>query len=50
MGMTDRQFDAYQQILLRELERIEEEITQSGVKNQSLERLIQDIQSQLNRP
>ena len=50
MGMTDRQFDAYQRSLLRELKRIEAEIAKSGVENADLDNLIKDIEEQLKRP
>ena len=52
MGMTDRQFDAYQKSLLRDLKRIEEEITKiaDGAKSKALEGLIKDIEEQLKRP
>jgi len=50
MGMTDRQFDAYQQSLLRELKRIKADLSESNVQNQDLDNLINDIEMQLQRP
>ena len=52
MGMTDRQFDAYQQMLLQQLKRIMEEYDKitDGVKVKELEDLINIIESQLQRP
>jgi len=52
MGMTDRQFDAYQEMLLRELKRIEEEVgkIKDGAKIKELEALIKSIERQLQRP
>ena len=49
MGMTDRQFDAFQQNLLRRLERAENEVATSG-KSKELEEIIEDIKNQLRRP
>ena len=50
MGMTDHQFDVYQESLLRDLERIREEIAESnGNGSKTLERLIQDTESHLKR-
>ena len=52
MGMTDRQFDAYQKSLLRDLKRIEEEVAEIAgeIKSKELESLIKDIEEQLKRP
>ena len=50
MGMTDRQFDAYQRLLLRELIRIQEELDKTGAKSETLENLKKDIEEQLRRP
>ena len=52
MGMTDRQFDAYQEIQLRELKRAEEEIKEltGGKKSKVLEQIIASIEKQLQRP
>ena len=51
MGMTDRQFDAYQKSLLRELKRAEEEIAQKfNTKSIILEEVIKDIEDQLKSP
>lgn len=49
MGMTDKQFEAYQQRLLRELEKIEEEVIKSGTTIW-LKQLINDIENQLKKP
>jgi len=52
MGMTDRQFDAYQEIQLRELKRAEEEVEEltGGKKSKVLEQIIASIEKQLQRP
>ena len=52
MGMTDRQFDAYQQSLLQTLERIREQVEEAteGKKIKDLEQLIKNIETQLQRP
>jgi hypothetical protein len=52
MGMTDRQFDAYQQSILQTLERINEEVLKltNGVESKELGRLIRDIGGQLKKP
>jgi hypothetical protein len=52
MGMSDRQFDTYQQSLLRDLERIEEEVLliSNGKKSKSLDKLKRDIEDHLKRP
>ncbi|MCL2639095.1 MAG: hypothetical protein FWD48_12095 [Oscillospiraceae bacterium] len=54
MGMTDRQFEDRQQSLLRELERIEEEIEiikrGESDKSRTLERLKKDTEEYLKRP
>jgi hypothetical protein len=54
MGMTDRQFDTYQQSLLRDLERIEEEMQEiaegKAKTSRSLEKLKSNIEEQLKRP
>ena len=52
MGMTDRQFDAYQEVQLRELKRAEEEIEEltGGKKSKILEQIIGDLERQLRRP
>jgi hypothetical protein len=53
MGMTDRQFDTYQKSLLRDLERIEEEIKQKFGDNtdiDNLQKLKKDTEEMLKRP
>jgi hypothetical protein len=53
MGMTDRQFDTYQKSLLRDLERIEEEIKQKfgdGADVENLKKLKRDTEEMLKRP
>jgi len=53
MGMTDRQFDTYQTSLLRDLERIQEEIEQrfgKDVKVKNLDKLKKDTEEMLKRP
>ena len=53
MGMTDRQFDSHQAGVLRELERIEEEINEIAEgkikKSETLEKLKKDIKNHLTR-
>ena len=49
MGMTDKQFEAYQQRLLRELEKIDDEIKRTG-KTTWLKQLMTDIENQLKKP
>lgn len=49
MGMTDRQFDAYQESLIRNLQKALEEIEKSG-STKELEDLIAELRSQLKRP
>ena len=46
MGMTDRQFDAYQQLLLRNLQ----EALVLSPDNQKLKNMIEDIEANLKRP
>jgi len=52
MGMTDRQFDAYQKTLLQSLRRAAKEIEEikPNAKSESLEVIIRDIEDQLKRP
>ena len=52
MGMTDRQYDSHQKYLLRELERIREEVEKltNGLKVKSLDKLIEDTENDLKRP
>lgn len=52
MGMTDRQFDAYNRTLLRQYERIreEEKAINGGKTSATLEKLIKDTEELLNRP
>jgi len=52
MGMTDRQFDAHNKLLLREYERIREEVKEisGGNTSKTLEKLIKDTEELLNRP
>jgi len=52
-GMTDRQFDAYQKSILRDLKRVQkraEEKLPPGEKIEELEELIRDTEEQLQRP
>ncbi|MCL2853080.1 MAG: hypothetical protein FWE20_08630 [Defluviitaleaceae bacterium] len=48
MGMTDRQFDAYQEELLQLLHQAREEIKEAESK--TLDKLIQNIEKRLSRP
>ena len=50
--MTDRQFDAYQKGLLRELKRVKDDFLKNpdSTKNETLDKLIKDIEEQLQRP
>ena len=49
MGMTDRQFDAYQENLLRRLEDALEKAEQSGSLD-GIKKIIKDLENQLKRP
>jgi len=49
MGMTDRQFDAYQKNLLRRLEIALKECKEQGTQVE-LEKIMQDLDEQLKRP
>ena len=48
MGMTDRQFDSYQQTLLGRLETAYEEMQKGNDKE--MKKIIDEIKSQLQRP
>ena len=54
MGMTDRQFDAHNKTLLRQYEKIMEDmidIANGKIKtSKTLEQLIEDTKEQLQRP
>ncbi|MCL2697094.1 MAG: hypothetical protein FWE74_03315 [Oscillospiraceae bacterium] len=52
MGMTDKQFDAHNKILLRIYEDTRKEIEEltGGKKSEKLEILIKDTEDSLNRP
>ena len=52
MGMTDRQFDAYQKSLLRDLKKIKKEILaqKEDMKTEVLDELTKDIEDSLQRP
>ena len=52
MGMTDKQFNAYQKRILRELEYIMEELASDDipVKNEKLENLVNDLRDELSLP
>jgi len=50
MGMTDRQFDAYQAIHLGSLKLVQEEIAEKGVKSEMLDTLIEIIEKHLAQP
>ena len=52
VGMTDYQFATHLKGLLRELKAVRKEIALSadGLKSDTLESLINDIESQLERP
>ena len=50
MGMTNEQFQAYVKQVLRGLERAKEENEAAGVKNKTLDILIQDHKEQLSKP
>ena len=50
MGMTDRQFDSYQSMLLDALEEIHKEIKEKGCESERLTRMIKKIKSELKRP
>ena len=52
MGMTDKQFNAYQKRILRELEYIMEELASDDIpiKNEKLENLVNDLRDELSLP
>jgi ATP-dependent helicase YprA (DUF1998 family) len=53
MGMTDRQFDAFQSSLLRDLRRIEKAIREKYGENECIEdlkTLMEDTEKMLKRP
>ena len=52
MGMTDRQFDAYQLSILQTLKRIRQQVLEAtnGKEIEDLELMIKNIESQLQRP
>jgi len=50
MGMTDKQFDAYQLERLRRLEQVQKNLAQKNIKEEILDEIIQDIRDQLKRP
>jgi len=50
MGMTDRQFDLHLKGLLRDLKRIQTELSRDGVSNAELDTMIKDLEEQLRRP
>ena len=49
MGMTDRQFDAYQSLMLNLLKKADQEIKEKGESKQLTE-LIASIEAELQRP
>ena len=49
MGMTDKQFEAYQQSVLRRLQAAREEITEKK-ETKTLDTMIEDIENQLKKP
>jgi len=50
MGMTDKQFEAYQLSQLRHLEQVQKNLAVQNVKDETLEELIKDLRDQLQRP
>lgn len=50
MGMTDRQFDSYQSLLLDLLKEAYEEVKENGADSKKLKKLIDKIESELKRP
>ena len=50
MGMTDRQFDAYQENLLERLKDAQRENEEKGITNTALDRIIKTLENQLKRP
>jgi len=50
MGMTDRQFDAYNSLLLIGLRRALKASKENGFENEALEEIIKDLENQLERP
>ena len=49
MGMSDKQFEAYQKAILRRLETAEREIEERK-EPEELRRIIQDLKDELQRP
>ena len=49
MGMTDRQFDSYQQSLLRQLQTAIKDFEQTN-EIAELRQIVKDIEAQLQRP
>ena len=49
-GMTDRQFDSYHRLLLRQLKAAKEEIISTNGQSKILDGIIQDIKDSLSRP
>ena len=49
IGMTDKQFDSYKKQVMRRLEYVLEEKSPEK-KDKELQRIINDIQDELNRP
>jgi len=50
MGMTDKQFDAYVQSVLRNLAIVKDEVQKSNGESPMLETIIKDMENQLKRP
>ena len=50
MGMTDRQFDSYQSMLLDALKEAHEEVKAQGIESKKLKRMIEKIEAELKRP
>jgi len=50
MGMTDRQFDVYQENLLNQLKLVQEQLAEKGEENKMLNIIIQTIENALKRP
>jgi len=50
MGMSNEQFDSYKTRLLRELERIQSELSKEGNANATLDVLVDDMRSELKKP
>jgi len=50
MGMTDKQFDAYNENLRNQLRRAIKELKEKGITNEILEEMLETLENALKRP